>query len=311
MNNKKLALVLVALVAVFLIGRLISGKGERNFDSNLVSVDTASVDKISMTGSHGTVILTRHGNGWNVSDGAGKEVPAVKNMAQGVLSNLLTIQSQRIITSSPDKWPDYEVTDTSGTHVVASHGGKTLADLIIGRFAFNQATRSGTSYIRKSGQDDVHAIDGFLSMNFSRDFDSFRDKSLATLTPADVKNLKLESRNDMRSVSIDKNAEGKWISDGMTLDSATVANYLSGLRFLNGTTFDDHFTPQGKDPVYTLDVSTNTQLEPLQITCFGGDGASPFVFHSSHNPDAYFASDSSQLYQTVIRSFLEMLPHDQ
>jgi len=194
---------------------------------------------------------------------------------------------------------------------VASHGGKTLADLIIGRFAFNQATRSGTSYIRKSGQDDVHAIDGFLSMNFSRDFDSFRDKSLATLTPADVKNLKLESRNDMRSVSIDKNAEGKWISDGMTLDSATVANYLSGLRFLNGTTFDDHFTPQGKDPVYTLDVSTNTQLEPLQITCFGGDGASPFVFHSSHNPDAYFASDSSQLYQTVIRSFLEMLPHDQ
>lgn len=311
MDNKKLAIILVALVAVFLIGRLLSGKGESNFDSNLVSVDTANVDKIAMTGPHGTVILTRDGGSWVVSDGAGKQAPALKTMAQGVLSNLISIQSQRIITSSPDKWVDYEVTDTSGTHVVASHSGKTLADLMIGRFAFNQATRSGTSYIRKAGQDDVHAIDGFLSMNFTRDFDSFRDKSLATLTPADVKNLSLISGQDGVTKNIAKSADGKWMDDNMPLDSATVAGYLSGLRFLNGTTFDDHFSPQGKTPVYTLDINTNSQLEPLQITCYGGEGNSPFVFHSSHNPDAYFASDSTQLYQTVIASFLEMIKHDQ
>ena len=106
MDNKKLAIILVALVAVFLIGRLLSGKGKAILIRIWFSVDTANVDKIAMTGPHGTVILTRDGGSWVVSDGAGKQAPALKTMAQGVLSNLISIQSQQIITSSPDKWVD-------------------------------------------------------------------------------------------------------------------------------------------------------------------------------------------------------------
>lgn len=302
---------MVVLVALYLLGRMIAGKGERNFDSNILTLDTAVVDKIVMTGKSGTVTLTRDGSSWKVEDGQGNEAPALKSAAQGVIGSLASIQSQRIITTSPDKWADYEVTDTSGTQVIATGKGKTLADLMIGRFAFNQATRSGTSYVRKSGENAVYAVDGFLSMSFTRDFNSFRDKTLAAISPADVKSLTLQGTGMPGNYALIKDANGQWAMGGTPLDSASVANYLSGLRFLNGTNFADDFRPTGQSPAYALDVTTNQQLEPVHIECYQDAGAHPFVFHSSVNPQAYFSSDSSQLYQTVIRSFLDLVDHDQ
>ena len=307
MNNKTLLYIFGALLVLFLGSKLFSKKKDRSFEAEIVTIDTATVNQIKLypkADEGKEITFTRSGNQWT-----GKqddiEVIVTRQGISGLLGNMVNIPITRAVTKSPEKWVDYEVDEQNGTRVVAYEGNKVLGDFIIGRFNFDQMTRSATSYIRNNGEDVVYAVDGFLGMSFNRGFDSFRDKDLLKTQKEDINQINITS-NSLGNLQIQKSANG-WVLDGSNpLDSTAVATWINGMSFASGAEFVDGFSPTS--PIHTMQVLANNQAVPVTITAFPGDSEEkPFVIHSSENNVAYFASDSSGVYDKFFGQLVEIL----
>ncbi len=302
MNNKTLLYIFGGLVVIYLASKLFSKKSDRSFDLEIVQVDTMDVDQIKLypkADAGEEIIFVKTGNGWTATQ-AGFTVDAQPTGIKGLLSNLANIPVDRVVTKSPEKWVDYEVDETNGTRVVALQKGKALADFIVGRFNFDQMSRSATSYVRKNGENDVFAVDGFLGMSFNRGFDSFRDKEILNTAKEDITQFNLQSPT-LGNHQIVRN-DTKWILDGtIPLDSAKMATWINEMSFATGSEFIDNFDKTSQ-PLHLLEIMANNQTAPASIIAYENlSGEKPFVVHSSENAAAYFASDSAGVYSKFFK----------
>jgi hypothetical protein len=261
-----------------------------------MQVDTSIVDQMILLphGPDSTKIeLNRSGTGWKASNGS-ITIDAVSNRVQSVLGQLTSIPTKRLISKSIERHPDYEVTEDAGKIVELYSKGKMIEKIIFGRFNFNQSSREATSYARLGDEDDIYAVDGFMSMSFDVDFNSFRDKQLLKVNQADVKALQLN--NETGSYTMTMPSLGNWQMNGTTpIDSSEMANYLSGLANVNGNEFRDAFTPVSP-PEKHLEITSDNAVGNISIDCFReGDR---YIIKSSSNP-AFFTSDSSGIYQKI------------
>lgn len=307
MNNKTLLYIFGALVVIYLASKLFSKKSDRSFDLEIVQVDTADVDQIKLypkADEGEEIVFVKTGNGWTATQ-AGFTVDAQPTGVKGLLSNLANVPVDRVVTKSPEKWVDYEVDETNGTRVVALQKGKTLADFIVGRFNFDQMSRSATSYVRKNGENEVFAVDGFLGMSFNRDFDSFRDKEILHTAKEDITHLNLQSPT-LGNHQIVRN-DTKWMLDGtIPLDSTKMASWINEMSFATGSEFIDNFDKTSQ-PLHVLEIMANNQTAPAAIIAYdNSSGEKPFVIHSSENEQAYFASDSSGVYSKFFKTVEEL-----
>lgn len=305
-NNKILATIFFVLLGIWLLKNVVfTGSSDRSFRSTLIQVDTSLVDQVIFMpkGIDSTSIeLKRVGSGWKAIKG-GVEVDAVKNRVQSVLGQLTDIPTKRLISKSSDRHGDYEVTDKAGKIVELYSKGKLIDKVIFGRFNFNQNTREATSYARLGDEDDIYSVDGFMSMSFDVDFNSFRDRQLLNVNQADVKGLSLN--NETGSIAFTMPSQGNWLMNASTpLDSSQMATYLSGLSNVSGNEFKDDFTPQSQ-PVKSLEITADNAIGNLRIDCFTGSNG--FIIKSSSNP-GFFASDSSGIYQKIFGDLENIVP---
>ena len=296
-NNKILAAIFFVLLGIWLLKNVVfTGSSDRSFRSTLMQVDTASVDQMIFMpkGKDSTNIeLKRAGSGWKATKGS-IEVDAVANRVQSILGQLTDIPTKRLISKSSDRHIDYEVTEDAGKIVELYSKGKLIEKIIFGRFNFNQSTREATSYARLGDEDDIYSVDGFMSMSFDVDFNSFRDRQLLNINQSDVKGLQLSDQSITYSFSMP--SQGNWLLDNTTpLDSSQMATYLSGLANVSGNDFNDNFTPTSQ-PIKSLEITADNSIGNIKLDCFSGD--SGFIIKSSTNT-AFFASDSSGIFQKI------------
>ena len=110
MDIKKLLIILVAVVGVLVMLLLFKNDNRsKGFESDLIRIDTGSVDRILIESTLDTVDLTQIETGWQTKLDNGKLVPVVLGNIKTTLENLLTIKPSRIISKSPDKWAEYQV----------------------------------------------------------------------------------------------------------------------------------------------------------------------------------------------------------
>ncbi|RMG81226.1 MAG: DUF4340 domain-containing protein [Bacteroidetes bacterium] len=310
MKDKKLLILFVALLVIYALTKVLDVKKDRSFDTDLVKIDTASVTRIVVypkADDFAEVTLTRENNGWIVTKG-GVSTKAMPDRIQSVLGQLALIKTKRIVAKKPEKHAEYEVEQGKGTRIQVWAGDKLLRDFIIGRFNFNQQTRQATSFVRLTDQDEIFAVDGFLSMSLGQGFDSYRNKKLARLTPADVTGFDVQLRDV--SFQIGKTPEGWKMNESTPVDSTEVQAWLSTLAGLNGSAFADDFDPARADDLRTdvVTVHANNQSEPLRLECFTDSTRTPpFIIHSNLNPDNWFESDSTGVYKKIfddLRGFL-------
>ncbi|MEM1324220.1 MAG: DUF4340 domain-containing protein [Bacteroidota bacterium] len=305
MNNKTLLLIFAALVLLYLGSQLMGGKKERSFDPEIVNIDTTVVDRIVFhpkADEFKEVRLEKGAEGWMIS----KEtvtVPAQGSAVSAMLSELRNIRASRIAAKSEEKWGEYEVDAATGNRVQVYKGAEVLADLVIGRFAFNPQARSGTSYLRLNDQPDVYAVDGFLSAGLSRGFNSFRDASLVKFNKDDITSLQFLG---MESFNLNKGPDNQWLADGNPVDSAKVANFLNNIQNVNGSNFSDGVVASALgDPVQSLSISGNNMTAPIKVDCYAVSGQQqPFLLHSTLN-DAYFTSDSTGLFTRLFKPLVD------
>jgi hypothetical protein len=309
-NNKRLLLILVALVAVFLLVRFFkSEKNVRTFKSELFTLDTAAVTNIKLyppAEGGAEIVFQKESNGWSVSKGAissSIEQEQIKSM----LAQLLEVKPKRLAGRTLEKWKQFQVDDSAGTRVLVANGsGDAVVDLIVGKTTYRQVQPQGQqpmmrqqqpqivglSYVRNAGEDETYATDGFLQMAFNRAFDAFRDKKILDLSAGNLRNISLNTPSG--SLSFAKEGDS-WMQNGQPVDSAYMANWISNFSFLNGQSIDDNFSPTGPADFTATYAGDNMNDVRLSAWALGAG----FRLESSENEGVYFKSDSAGVWGKV------------
>ena len=315
MNNRTLLIIFVALLGIYGLTQVFSSKKERSFKTELIQVDTAQVTSILLkpkVENGEEITLKKEGKEWLVTKG-NKTSKAVKNVVDALLNDMVLVKTKRVAAKRAEKWKDYEVDEETGTKVKVYSGNEVIEEFIVGRINFKQGPQgqptmggqpniSATTFVRLDGEDEVYAVDGFLAMTFNRDFAAFRNKELIKMQAGQtITAFEYEGENPMRF----SKKETDWVlNESITLDSVKVDRYLNTLRNISATDFADDFDDSNKnDLLYRKLNLKGDNMSNIEVKVYyNGNQEKPFIIHSTYNPEAYFASDSSGVYQRLFKS---------
>jgi hypothetical protein len=306
LNTKTLLIIFAALVAVALLTRIFdSREGARTFKEELVNVDTSLVSEILLyprQEQHKEIKFTRGGNAWTVQKeniSAEADTAYVRNL----LGTFSLIKPQRLAATDESKWKDFNVDDSLGTRVKFLSGGKMLLDIVVGKFSYNNMTRSGISYLRLAGEDEVYAVDGFIPMAVNQPFNEWRNKVLLRGNKEDWAKISFSYPDSSFTL---RKENGKWMTEGGELDSNKVEQYLNDLSYLTNSAFADNYSPPAS-PVMWLTFEGNNMASPVTLKAFPADSMNQYIIHSSYNPNAYFSAAKGNLTGRVFKKLTDFL----
>lgn len=311
-NNKSLLIALAALLLLFIFVKFYqSVKTESTLKTNLVEVDTSKVTKVLIyptAEKRKEIAFTKEGNNWKVSDG--KIITEIeKSRIVNLLRQILEIKSIGLTSRTKDKWVEYQVTDTTGTCIKVYEGGKKTLDLIVGKFTYQKSDNPynrggvvGTSYVRLTNENEIYAVDGFLTFSFNQPFNNWRNQTLVKLNKADITKLDFKYQGD--SSFVVSKQDKKWMINNQPIDSAKIESVLSDLSNKNATSFDDSFTPIGNQ--YCQLTIEGNNMSTITVNAFL-KGINQYVLNSSLNSKAWFESDYKGIFKDIFKNQKDFL----
>ena len=311
-DNKRILYILGVLIILLAITILVKLPREKaSMREDLVNIDTAKVSLIiiSPRTKDGTPFEFARTNGrWTIKQDnlvTQPEKDAVKN----ILSEVMNIKPKSLEAVDKSKWNDFNLTDSLAIRVqFLDVKGKPLADLMIGRFTYSQVNNQyaapggsgiqGTSFVRLHDDSKVYGVDGFLALSFSGQFNDYRDKSFLKVTREDITKISFIFPADSGFVLNRK--DSVWNANNQVTDSTAIANFMNGLRYINGQEIKDNYKP-AQNPDYDMRIEGNNLLK-ITIKCFKTDIEDNYLLNSSLNPDVYFISKKDGIFDKVFRN---------
>ena len=313
MNNRTLLYIFLVILAIFFGAKFLKKDHKSSFDPVLSAVDSTQVDRIRfVTGGEekDEFELVKTSGNWEAIKGNMK-VPVPASSVSPLLSQLSSLNAEKILTKDNTRYAEYEITDDEASEVIVYNGKKELAHLLLGGFRFDQATRSAAAFVRKKNDPAVYEVNGFTVMGLRQSFDQYRDK---TLVKADVNDLsKLDWTNSAGRKEAIVKEDGEWHYAGMEkIDSSRIQPYLQMLVNVKGVEFSELTSTEGLQNVERLTITGNNMIESIVISAYGhSDTTKPFLIHSSVNPDALFLSDSVGIYKRIFGDLRQFWPDGQ
>lgn len=300
LNTKTLLIIFFALVAVVVLTRIMDEKkGGRTFKQELVNVDTSLVNEILLypnSEQHKETRLTRSGETWTIqreSISSEADTSYVKNL----LGTFALIKPQRLAATEESRWKEYNVDDSLGTRVKFLSGGKLLLDIVVGKFSYNQASRSGISYLRLYEEEDVYAADGFIPMAVNQPFNEWRNKIVVRGNKEDWTKISFSYPD---SSFVLKKENGRWTIENAEADSNKTDQYLNDLSYLTSSSFVDNYSPSAS-PVMWITIEGNNMASPVTVKAFPADSENQYVVNSSANPNAWFSAAKGNLTGRIFK----------
>ena len=318
-DNKRLVYVLAGLIVLLAVTFLVRIPHEKaTLPEKLFDIDTSRVQSIVISpraGEGSGFEFARKAGRWIIRQDNIEAVPE-RDAVENIMMLVKEIKPSSLEAVDKSKWKDFSLTDSLGTRVrFLDDRGKMLADLMIGRFSYNQPSSpysnpyggnvQGTSFVRLTSERKVYGVDGFLSLSFSGKFNDYRDKSFLHLKKEDISHISFTLPSDSSFVLAKK--DSAWYAGSARADSLATAGYLSSLSYLNGQDFRDGFKPAA-NPSRKLSIEGNNLLN-ITISCYDGDNENEFILNSSLNPDAYFISKRDGLYDKLFKPEKYFLTH--
>ncbi len=304
-SNSKLFLILVILVGVFFAARYFkSEKVKGNFNPEMIKVDTAAITELRLypRAANGEEIrFSRVKDEWKVQKGD-KIYPAMKGNITSMINTLNSIKPGRLAARSADKWNDFQVSDSTATKIEVFENAEKKLALMIGKFSYKQAANqnpyqqrgiSGISYFRLDGQNEVYASDGFLSMIFNRDINSFRDQTFSNLDKKNVKRISYYTPEE--TFKLEKR-DSIWMINNEVIKVERVDQILSKLTFNNQNQFVDNYFASDS-LMYSLQIEGDN-MDPLVIKAIEKDSANVYM-NSSLNKEVWFDVQKQSLFSDI------------
>jgi hypothetical protein len=302
-----LLIVLAVLIVAYLLVRY-AGSNDRTFKDKVLSFDSSQITEIIIDdprNQQDPVDLIKTSDKWTVRYDK-HEYTADTNVIKNMLKTLSDMPTKRFAGKGSGAWAKYEVTDTSATLVTIKSSGKTIAEVLIGKFSYNvpkdqqqaqgrQQRGEMTSYVRLKGEKDVYAVDGYLKMTFGSKIDSYRYRSLSGVNPDDITRITV---NEPGNRKVYDNHDGKWQMNGAPADSATTVKYRNTLARLNGTRFVDQEAAPSSASHSALIEGNN--FAPVEIQAFPvADTNVNYIVTSSANPGSFFNGKEGGLFKKI------------
>lgn len=298
-NSTTLLIVLLVLGAIVAFNKFyLSKKSESTFNDEFVQIDTGRVSTILIypRAENGKEVkITRDLKGWQLQN---KEMKTSANeqMVHNLLQSFADLKSQALAGSDKSSWKQFQVDDSSGSRIKILTSDNKTYDMVIGKFAYNQATRGGLSYVRRNNETPVYAVNGYLSFLVNRPFNSWRD---ATLIHGNKDNW-----NKLTFVYADNNGfvlqkQGStWTMNGTPVDSTKVTQYLNTISNVQNNNFTEP-SNSSTQPVYSLTIEGSNQSQPITVTAYPADSTQKFILHSSLNNDGWFSDANTHTVERV------------
>ena len=311
LNNKTLILIFVALVGVFVLVRLFRTPAlESNLKKELVTVDTSKVTLIKVWPSSekgGEIQFVKGPMRWTMKK-RDKQYNIEQGSANSLMSYMVKLTPQKMVTRKKEKWNDFQVGDSS-TRVQFLADGEVLADVRIGRVGFDQNEMQrmqqqqqqfgggggfggAFTYVRLDGEDEVYTVEGFLNSSFDRSLNDWRDKSLLRIKKTDVTKV---SFNYPDSGFVADKRENKWWIGNAMADSIKLNSYLNQLEYKNASAFADDFSPS-RQPDISLNI--DGAVGPL-ATVQAWKREQDWVVTSTLQAGVYFSTEGSGIFSAV------------
>ena len=181
--------------------------------------------------------------------------------------------------------------------------GGVIADVLIGKFSFQQNPQKITTYVRLYDEDDVYAVEGFLAMTFNRNTNDLRNKTLVGVPVTNITRLTFAYPSDS-SFTLVKEKYG-WKINGQAVDSTRVSNYINSLSYTNGNEFVEDVVPSGPQ-AFSLRIEGNN-FSPVELKAFVADTTRRYIITTSVNDDARFNGRNGDLTSRIFASRKQFL----
>ncbi len=301
-NTRVLLLAFVVLGGLLLITVFRDSEGhEKTFRDEFYKIDSSQVKTILLYPqkiNHQEIRLVNvSGNQWEVQNkitNSDADTAAV----QSLIKTLVHMKPVRLAGNDKESWKEFDVTDSAGTRIKGlDPSQKTVIDLVVGKFSYNQQSRSGVTYVRVNGDDKVYAVDGFLSPMLNQEFDRWRNKNVLIGNKANWTKLIFHYPADSGFILHKTSA---WMVDDEKCDSAKTEHYLNGITHLQGYKYLDKFDAKTGRELFSLSVEGNNGMVPVTVKAYlNSDTTDKYVLNSSLNPKAYFSGTSGNLFKTI------------
>jgi len=317
MNIRTLSVVFFVLAVVFAIHKITEPENVGNLPANLVSFAPENCNKIVISprgDDDPAIVVSKDTNGkWTVkTEHSEKEFMADSSIVKRILETMSQLKPLRMVTQSKDRWGQFEVTDSAGMAVAFYNDDDILSDLIIGRFTYIQSPMAAqmsqhnpymrqypgtmSTYIRRKGEDEVFAVEGFLSSQIRADVNHFRDKSFFPLENEFRYPVELSFQVPGDSSFVLTQKDNQWMMDEVPADSAAVADYLNDIRHLNVQSFADK---KPENITHTLTIKDVNGLTSVIEAQFNKDST---LIISSQHPDNWALDKNNYLFDKIFVS---------
>ena len=287
----------VLLIAVIYLLFFSSG-GERSFRKDLVNIDTAKVNEISILPKNAkdTIDLIKIEKEWKIKLPNSKTASVPKNKVISLLNDLVKIKPTVLASRNKDEWKELQVDDSSASRIKVFENGNPALDIFIGKIAFQQPNSIST-YVRLHNDVDVYKTEGYLGMTLGRTPSDFRNTDIVKSSKSTWQKLTFQYPADSSFVLARDGS--KWKISNTYTDSAKTEQLLNNLEHVSALNFNDNFKPADfQKPVYKLFIDIN---DTTTIRVDGYMDSSKVVLHSSQNPESYF-DDNKAVHEKLFLS---------
>ena len=282
----KLVALLVILVGVYFAIDLFGGKGKsKGLRTELVNINKKEVTKMKVTANGAEpLVLEKLGDDWKLLLAGGKQVTAKDGAVDNALNALEGVKPSRLVSNKKEKWSQYQ-TDSTGTQVELFAGDKIVLDMVIGKFGAT-GQRAFHTFVRLSDEDEVYMAENFMSFSIPKEPQAYRDTNLGGVKKDSLRYAEFIYPSDS-SFKMEL-LDSAWTVQNQRLDSSKVAEYLSGINYLNAS--GNFMDEEDKliAPVLTAKFGLANGTETL-IEAYDYNGQ--WVVHSSENEEGYLIDD--------------------
>lgn len=182
---KRIALGLAAVLLLWLGSEVLAGRGGAAERFRLIpELDTARVDTVEVRKTADTIRLTRSPTGaWSVNGH-----PASAQEVSDLLSALGDSLEGELVARNPASHGRMQVDSASGTRLLVVAGGRTAAQLIVGKRGNAWQSR----YVRPEGDDRVYLLESRLASLVDHTLTDWRDKRIVAVNPDGIARLTVE-----------------------------------------------------------------------------------------------------------------------
>jgi len=267
MSMKKLpllAIILVVIIGIIIISNQLSNKQpSENSLSFFPQFSEANCNSITISDSHDTATLVRHGTAWLVSSvnknnvavspllsgdtsqkkNAGDDYPVDSASMQTVIEKIKSMKKEDLISQNAGKQADLEVDTIKGTRVDLATDKEPTVTFYIGK---NGADWS-SNFVRMKGSNDVYLVGGSVKSGFFAERNRWKDKSITKCDKSFIKALSIVKKDTAIELVLtppsptDSLSKAKWRLVAPVKDSVKepeVDKILNALSDLNATDFE-------------------------------------------------------------------------